>query len=286
MDAVTEPTLDVPIPVRIVIAIDDPKMSAVLTTALGAFGMVVAGSTGDGIEACSLFRQHRPQVVLLDARLSGQDGLSTLKEIKGLDRTTFVVLLSSLHEEPERRRALELGIDGFLCRPVRADELFRDIRETFSSVLPDSRPMSLDQEYVRYVKEPRPEFVGVARPSPPPVAGPVPVETSIEPTASALGAAPAVRSDSFTSSIEPSVEPLSKGHDGDGPRDHGRTEASFAGEPCFPSGGKERIEERLEVALAENDRLRKQLRMVLLRCEELCATLKEILEPRRDEPGA
>ncbi|WP_411563560.1 SpoIIE family protein phosphatase [Pseudomonas shirazensis] len=76
----------------------------------------------NGAEAVALFRQHRPQLVLLDAVMPVMDGFDAARQIKALAGETLVpiIFLTSLSEEQALVRCLEAGGDDFIAKPYSA----------------------------------------------------------------------------------------------------------------------------------------------------------------------
>ena len=79
-------------------------------------------TAGNGAEAVALFRQHRPQLVLLDALMPIMDGFEAARQIKALAGETLVpiIFLTSLSEEQALVRCLEAGGDDFIAKPYSA----------------------------------------------------------------------------------------------------------------------------------------------------------------------
>jgi two-component system cell cycle response regulator DivK len=85
----------------------------------------------DGVEALALAREHRPQLVLMDATMPGMDGWQATAEIRA-DPSLFgiaVVMLTAHAFDEHRRRAQAVGADAFLAKPVLPDELARAVRQ-------------------------------------------------------------------------------------------------------------------------------------------------------------
>lgn len=76
----------------------------------------------NGAEAVALFRQHRPQLVLLDAVMPVMDGFEAARQIKALAGETLVpiIFLTSLSDEQALVRCLEAGGDDFIAKPYSA----------------------------------------------------------------------------------------------------------------------------------------------------------------------
>ena len=84
-------------------------------------GLEVVGEANDGHEALSLVEESRPDVVLIDARMGGMDGLEATRRVKNEWPDVWVVVLT-MHSE-YRADALEAGADVFLAKGCPVQEL-------------------------------------------------------------------------------------------------------------------------------------------------------------------
>jgi len=82
---------------------------------------VVEAYSGD--EALEVYRQERPDVVLLDIRMPGKDGLETLKELKDLDPEASVIMVTAVNEEEPARQAMSEGAFEYIIKPIDRDYL-------------------------------------------------------------------------------------------------------------------------------------------------------------------
>ncbi len=86
----------------------------------------------DGEEALRLVRKHRPDVLLLDLRLPGKDGLSILREVKKEKLPTHVVLLTAAVDEGQVLEAIRLGVRGVVLKEMAPHLLVQCIRKVYA----------------------------------------------------------------------------------------------------------------------------------------------------------
>ena len=135
-------------PLRILIVDDHTVVRAGLRALLeGEPGFDVVGETGDGTDAVRLVTRLRPDVVLMDLRLTdpgpprtgvtGIGGLDPVDAIDGIEATrrilaarpdTRVVVLTSYGSQADVLRAVEAGARGYVLKAGPPDELFRAVR--------------------------------------------------------------------------------------------------------------------------------------------------------------
>ncbi|MFE3851200.1 response regulator [Streptomyces griseorubiginosus] len=115
--------------VRIVVADDNPVVRAGLTALLsGREDITVVAEAADGREAYEAASRHRPDVILLDVRMPGVDGISALPHLVPI----APVLMLTYSGEPETvREALRGGADGYLVHgEFTTDQLVTAVRDT------------------------------------------------------------------------------------------------------------------------------------------------------------
>ncbi|HEX7099278.1 MAG TPA: response regulator transcription factor [Acidimicrobiia bacterium] len=117
--------------IRIVIADDQALVRAGFKSLLDAQpDMTVVGEAGDGEEAVRVAREEEPDVVLMDIRMPGVDGLEATHRISADDRLadTKVVILTTFDLDEYVFEALRGGAAGFLVKDTEPDELLRAVR--------------------------------------------------------------------------------------------------------------------------------------------------------------
>jgi len=108
--------------VRVVIAEDEAIIRLDLKETLEDEGYEVVGETGRGDEAVELVRQHRPDVVILDIKMPGMDGLTAAREISG-ERLAAVLILTAFSQRDLIERARDAGALAYLVKPFQRSEL-------------------------------------------------------------------------------------------------------------------------------------------------------------------
>jgi DNA-binding NarL/FixJ family response regulator len=117
--------------IRVVIADDQQLVRAGLRALLErADDMTIVGEAVDGEQALALCRETRPDIVLMDIRMPGLDGIEAARRITG-DSTlvdTQVVMLTTFDTDEHIFDAIRAGAAGFLLKDTHPDELRRAIR--------------------------------------------------------------------------------------------------------------------------------------------------------------
>ena len=116
---------------RVLIADDQDLVRIGLRTLLtGEDGVSVAAEAADGLAAVALAREHRPDVVLMDVRMPGIDGIEATRRIAADPALggTRVIVLTTFEVDAYVFDALRHGASGFLTKDTRPAELVRAIR--------------------------------------------------------------------------------------------------------------------------------------------------------------
>ena len=77
----------------------------------------------NGEEALSVVKKERPDLVLLDIKMKGMDGLAALKHIKELDRSIKIIMVTALEDQDKMREAYKLGACDYITKPLILDYL-------------------------------------------------------------------------------------------------------------------------------------------------------------------
>jgi DNA-binding NarL/FixJ family response regulator len=115
-------------PVRVLIVDDDDLMRAGLKSVLASDESIhVVGEIGDGRAAVQGTRENRPDVVLMDIRMPGLDGIAATREVLAASPNVKVVMLTTFEDDEYIFGALNAGASGFLLKRTRPEELITAI---------------------------------------------------------------------------------------------------------------------------------------------------------------
>ena len=115
--------------IRVLVVDDDALVRAALTMLLaGADDIEVVGEAADGSEVEPAVTEHQPDVVLMDIRMPGMDGLAATEIVRGRDRPPEVIVLTTFDADDHVLRALRAGASGFLLKDTPPAGIVRAIR--------------------------------------------------------------------------------------------------------------------------------------------------------------
>ena len=116
-------------PTRVLIVDDDALVRAGLSMLLaGADEIDVVGEASDGNEVADAIAEHDPDVVLMDIRMPGMDGLTATELVRAQDDAPEVIVLTTFEADDYVLGALRAGASGFLLKDTPPAEIVRAVR--------------------------------------------------------------------------------------------------------------------------------------------------------------
>ncbi len=111
-------------PLRVLLVDDHPMFLEGLRNLLAAHGMEVVGLGQDGLEAQTLARALRPDLIVMDLHMPNCDGLEATRRIKAEWPEAAIVILTVSAQEEHLFAALQAGAAGYLLKSLTAEEFF------------------------------------------------------------------------------------------------------------------------------------------------------------------
>lgn len=143
--------------IRIAIADDQALIREGLKTVLDLEpGITVVVTAANGEDACRVAQAHQPDVMLLDIRMPGVDGIACIGRIRQASPGTRILMLTTFGEAAYIADALALGAAGFLLKDIEVPKLAEAIRDAAAgkTVLPQEVTETLAGYLVRQRGEP------------------------------------------------------------------------------------------------------------------------------------
>jgi DNA-binding NarL/FixJ family response regulator len=144
--------------VRVVLADDQPLVRSGLRVLIAdAPGITVVGEAGNGAEAVRLVTDVRPDVVMMDLRMPGMDGIEATRLITAGSEPPHVLVLTTFDDDDHVYGALQAGASGFLVKDMALEDILAAIR-----VVADGDALIAPSVTRRLIER----FAGLPRPAP------------------------------------------------------------------------------------------------------------------------
>jgi DNA-binding NarL/FixJ family response regulator len=115
--------------IRVLLVDDDALVRAGLRMILSSSEeMEVVGEAADGADAVASAQAHRPDVVLMDIRMPGMDGIAATSALRRLATPPHVIVLTTFQADEHVISALRAGADGFLLKDTAPAEIVHAVR--------------------------------------------------------------------------------------------------------------------------------------------------------------
>jgi DNA-binding NarL/FixJ family response regulator len=116
-------------PIRLIVVDDHPIVRDGLRGMFtGEPGFEVVGVAGDGARAVSLTQELRPDVILMDLRMPGTDGVTAIRRLAERGSTARILVLTTYDTDSDVLPAIEAGATGYLLKDAMPEELLRAVR--------------------------------------------------------------------------------------------------------------------------------------------------------------
>src|SRR5579862_9005438 len=118
--------------IRILIVDDHPVVRTGLTSMLGTqAGLEVVGAASSGEEALALITRSTPDVMLMDLRMPGMNGIDLLRALQSSANPPRVIVLTSFETDEDVYRAVQAGAHGYLLKSTMQQEMIAAIQAVY-----------------------------------------------------------------------------------------------------------------------------------------------------------
>lgn len=119
-----------PAPIRILIADDHVTVLEGLVAIISRQAdMQVVAQASDGAQLVQLWKQHRPDVTLVDLRMPVLDGVGAIEQIRQFESNARLVVLTTFDTDSDLLNAIKAGAKGYVLKDAQRDELLNCVRK-------------------------------------------------------------------------------------------------------------------------------------------------------------
>lgn len=94
--------------------------------------ITISGTTGNGMESIKLAREDKPDIILMDIKLNGLNGLESIKEISRFLPETVIVIISAYDDFNFAQRAIKLGVMDYLLKPINKTDIINILKKSLN----------------------------------------------------------------------------------------------------------------------------------------------------------
>lgn len=123
--------------IRVLLADDEKHVRRLVKAILLPLDCEVAGEAENGDQAVSLYKEVRPDLVLLDVNMPVKDGKEALRDIMELNRDAVVVMLTSMSDIATVQASIDLGAVNYIRKDTPPAEMRELLKETLQQYLAD-----------------------------------------------------------------------------------------------------------------------------------------------------
>ena len=118
---------------RDVLLVDDSEFMRNLLREILEDEFEIVGEAENGVEAVELYKQHRPDLVMMDIVMPIRDGIEATGNIKQLDSNANVIMCTSIGQEEKMKKAVKAGADGYITKPFQKPSVMDAINNVISA---------------------------------------------------------------------------------------------------------------------------------------------------------
>ncbi|WP_438431647.1 response regulator [Gorillibacterium sp. sgz500922] len=129
---------------KVMIVDDEPAIRSGLASLIdwNTLGFEVTGTAANGREALERYREAAVDLMVVDIRMPGMDGLQLIQEIRRQGGSCHFLILSGYSDFNYAKEAIGLGVDGYILKPVDEEEMAEELRRIGSAMM---REMELEK---------------------------------------------------------------------------------------------------------------------------------------------
>ncbi len=119
---------------RVLICDDDEDVRALLQNILSSLNCEIVALCSDGKDGIRQFTTSQPDLVFMDIRMPGKDGMATLRDIIKLNAQAKVVMLSAMDDTAVAESSSHSGACGYIRKSLSMGELYEELSDTLKQL--------------------------------------------------------------------------------------------------------------------------------------------------------
>lgn len=120
--------------IKVLVVDDEKHIRMLMRKVVRGLNLELAGEAENGKEAVQLFKQEKPDLVLLDINMPYMDGIEALKEIRGDTPNALVIMLTSVADTESVQKCIDLGAVDYILKSNPLQEIRQVIEESVKAI--------------------------------------------------------------------------------------------------------------------------------------------------------
>ncbi len=114
---------------NILIVDDAAFMRMMIKDILTKNGYVVVGEAENGLKAVEKFKEHAPDLVIMDITMPEMDGIQAVKQIKAINSAAKIIMCSAMGQQAMVIESIQAGARDFIVKPFQADRVIEAVKK-------------------------------------------------------------------------------------------------------------------------------------------------------------
>lgn len=139
---------------KVMIADDEERICQLIEALIDcdALHMEVVGVAHNGLEACDLVKERKPDILITDIRMPGYSGLELIEKIKGNEEDLEIIIISGYAHFAYAQTAIKFGVGDYLLKPINREELTGTLQKLGSRIR-ERRQRAIDHQRIQQKSE-------------------------------------------------------------------------------------------------------------------------------------
>jgi len=114
---------------RVLIVDDAAFMRMMLKNILAQNGYEIVGEASNGLEAVTLYKELKPDLVTMDIIMPEMGGITAVKEIRGFDSEAKIIMCSAMGQQAMVIESIQAGAKDFIVKPFQPDRVLEAVKK-------------------------------------------------------------------------------------------------------------------------------------------------------------
>ncbi|MDO4296696.1 MAG: response regulator [bacterium] len=140
---------------KVVVADDEKKLCRLIQMLCDweSLAMQIVGFAHDGPETIEMVQEKKPDILIVDIRMPGCDGIEVIRQIRELGLPMEIIIVSGYADFAYAKAAITHGVSGYLLKPIKKTELEEALKQAKESIEKERHRVAADKKLHEYMEE-------------------------------------------------------------------------------------------------------------------------------------